>query len=272
MIELRKVESPDARDALASAYFEGLAAPVDGFWQYVVLGGADFYEILADGAAAGHAAVTRGKALAQFAVDARHRAREGELFDHVLTSGIAAGASVSTKEPGFLSLCLDRQKGLEVDCFLFEAEDGAEGGSSGPAAPACPGPAAHAAIPLRAASADDLEAVRSACEPAFDGYYEELVAKGQLFVARPGGKLLGIGELRRLPTHGGAYGDLGVHVAEESRGRGVGTGIIAGLKALCAERGLRPIASCNASNLASKRALEKAGFRAAHRIVNVRFA
>jgi len=270
LIELRKVESPEARDALAAAYFEGLAAPIDGFWQYVVLGGADFYEILADGAAAGHAAVTRGKALAQFAVHGRHREREGELFDFVLASGVAASASVSTKEPGFLSLCLDRQKGVEVDCLLFEAGDGAEG-SAGPAALADTGPAAHAAIPLRAAAAEDLVAVRSACEPAFDGYYEELVAKGQLFVARDGGRLLGIGELRRLPTHGGAYGDLGVQVAEESRGRGVGTGIIAGLKALCAERGLRPIASCNVTNLASKRALEKAGFRAAHRIINVRF-
>lgn len=271
MIELRKVESPDARGALAAAYFEGLAAPIDGFWQYVVVGGADFHEILVDGAAAGHAAVTRGKALAQFAVDARHRAREGTLFDFVLASGVAAGASVSTKEPGFLSLCLDRQKSLEVDCFLFEAGGGSDSGSAGPTALADTGPAAHAAIPLRAASAEDIEAVRSACEPAFDGYYEELVAKGQLFVARQGGELLGIGELRRLPTHGGAYGDLGVHVAEAHRGRGVATGILAGLRALCAGRGLRPIASCNASNLASRRALEKAGFRAAHRIVNVRF-
>ncbi len=258
MIELRKVESPAAAEALAASYFEGLAAPIDGFWQYVVVGGADFFEILADGAAAGHAAVARGKALAQFAVDARHRAREGELFDRVLSSGVAASASVSTKEPEFLSLCLDRQKGLEVDCLLFEAEGGAEGSAAAPVA-------------LRAGAEEDIAAVRLACEPAFDGYYEELVAKGQLYVAHDGGKLLGIGELRRLPTHGGAYADLGVHVAEESRGRGVGTGIIAGLKALCAGRGLRPIASCNASNLASRRALEKAGFRAAHRIVNVRF-
>ena len=268
MIELRKVESPEAGDALAAAYFEGLAAPIDGFWQYVVLGGADFYEIVADGAAAGHAAVTRGKALAQFAVHGSHREREGELFDFVLASGVAASASVSTKEPSFLSLCLDRQQGLEVDCLLFEG--GAEGGSSGSATLACPG-AAAAPLPLRAAAAEDLEDVRSACEPAFDGYYEELVAKGQLLVARDGGRLLGIGELRRLPTHGGAYADLGVQVAEESRGRGVGTGILVGLRALCAERGLRPIASCNVTNLASKRALEKAGFRASHRIVNVRF-
>lgn len=260
MIELRKIESPETKDALASAYFEGLFAPIDGFWQYVVIGGADFHEILVDGAAAGHAAVTRGKALVQFAVSGGHRAREGELFDHVLSSGIATGASVSTKEPAFLSLCLDRQKGLEVDCFLFEAAGGA-GAAAG-----------QAATPLGAAAAEDIEAVRSACEPAFDGYYEELVAKGQLFVARSGGDLLGIGELRRLPTHGGAFGDLGVHVAEAHRGRGVATGILAGLRSRCEAEGIRPIASCNVSNLASKRALEKSGFRAAHRIVNVRFA
>ncbi len=95
--------------------------------------------------------------------------------------------------------------------------------------------------------------------------------RGQLFALRAGGSLLGIGELRRSATHP-LFGDMGAHVAAGFRGRGVGLFIVAKLKETCRREGLKPMASCDVGNEASKRMLEKAGFVAEHRIVIVEFA
>ena len=56
------------------------------------------------------------------------------------------------------------------------------------------------------------------------------------------------------------YADLGMVVARSYRGRGLGSFLLTRLKKHCYEAGWKPICSCEASNRASKKAIEKAGF------------
>jgi hypothetical protein len=259
-IELRKVESDAGKRECLHNYIEGLAAPVDGFRQNVEIAGSDCLKLELEGEAAGHLFVARGGTLLQYGLSRRYFRQAGEILDRLIEDGTVGKASVSTKEPEFLGLCLDRQKGLSVDCYLFE--DLGE---------AFPPPAPPAGAFLRPARAEDIPRICEACDPAFDGYYEGLVANGQLFVACGGDELLGIGEMRVLDTHGGRFSDIGMHVAEGKRCRGVGAFIVAGLGGLSRERGAAALACCNASNAASKRALEKAGFRATHRVLDIAF-
>jgi len=179
----------------------------------------------------------------------------------VLDSGVVKEAVVSTKDPAFLSLCLDRQKGMSIDCYLFRKPLKDRPAADGFRAPG-----------FRLAGPEDIGDVRERCEPAFDGYYEGLVSRDGLFAARDERGLLGIGELRVLPSHGAKFADIGVHVVEAFRGAGIGSDIVRDLAATCARRGLEPLCCCNASNAASKRIIEKAGFAAAHRLVKVSFS
>ncbi|MEO6526270.1 MAG: GNAT family N-acetyltransferase [Gemmatimonadaceae bacterium] len=56
------------------------------------------------------------------------------------------------------------------------------------------------------------------------------------------------------------YGDIYMEVAESFRGRGLGSFLVQELKRVCYEGGHVPAARCNPSNLASRRALQRAGF------------
>lgn len=260
-LEIRKIDSEERARTAREAYVETLVEPIDGFWQNVVIANADFMEIVVDGEAAGHLSVTRKGCLVQFNVTAEHRIEADTIFGRVLDGGLVKDAFASTKDPSFLSLCLDRQKGLGIDCYLFRKPVKDKPSAEG-----------HRAPGFRLAVAEDIEDIRQRCEPAFDGYYEELVSMDGLFAACDGRGLLGIGELRVLASHGRRFADIGVQVAEDFRGAGLGTDIIRDLAAVCARRGLEPLCCCNVSNSASKRIIEKAGFAAAHRLVKIDFS
>lgn len=261
ILELRKDCPEERARAARAAYLEGLDEPIDGFWQNVVIANALFMEIVVDGETVGHLSVTRKGSLVQFYVNPERRVEADRIFGHVLDSGLAKDAIASTKDPLFLSLCLDRQKGVNIDCLFFGRAEKGRPIEEGPRAPG-----------FRLAVPADIEKVRSRCEPAFDGYYEELLAADGLFVARDGRGLLGIGELRVLPSHGAKFADIGVHVAEAFRGAGIGTKIVRDLATACARRGLEPLCCCNVSNSASKRIIEKAGFAAFHRLIKTDFS
>jgi GNAT superfamily N-acetyltransferase len=56
------------------------------------------------------------------------------------------------------------------------------------------------------------------------------------------------------------YGDIYMGVAEAFRRRGLGSYLVQELKRICYERGNIPAARCNATNIASRKTLQKAGF------------
>ena len=75
----------------------------------------------------------------------------------------------------------------------------------------------------------------------------------------------------RISTTQPPYTDVGMVVAEAYRCKGVGTYMLARTKIFCYERETRPICSCKADNLGSKKAIIKAGFASRHRSVFIEF-
>jgi len=64
------------------------------------------------------------------------------------------------------------------------------------------------------------------------------------------------------------YGDIYMEVKEPFRRRGLGTYIVQELKRICYEGGHIPAARCNATNVASRKTLQKAGFVPCGNILN----
>jgi GNAT superfamily N-acetyltransferase len=63
------------------------------------------------------------------------------------------------------------------------------------------------------------------------------------------------------------YGDINMEVAEPFRRRGYGSYLVQELKRTCYELGRIPAARCNASNVASRAALQKAGLLPCARVL-----
>jgi len=123
-------------------------------------------------------------------------------------------------------------------------------------------------VSFRLAKSNDIDTIKVKCDPAFEGYYEDLIQNNQLLVLYSGDILLGIGEFRIFKSDE-QYGDIGMVVTEEYRKKGIGTYIITQLKEHCYRNNLKPMACCNPKNIASRKTLEKSGFIGNHRIINV---
>ncbi|WBW95169.1 GNAT family N-acetyltransferase [Oceanirhabdus sp. W0125-5] len=259
MIELLKVESSKKRWELNKEYIEILGSPIDGFWENVVIGTALCYQIKHDKKMVGHFFVDEDKTLVQFYVSREYYNNAPEIFNNIIKSNKVKKAAVPTKEVDYLTLCLDSQKSLEVDMYLFEDNQNMNHKFN-----------TFSSSTFRLANKGDIDSIRLKCDDAYDGYYENLIENDNLFVLYDGNSLLGIGEFRIIRSNE-KYGDIGVVVAEEYRRRGIGTYIIKKLKEHCYSKGLKPMACCDIENLASKSTLEKAGFIANHRVLNVQF-
>jgi predicted acetyltransferase len=160
----------------------------------------------------------------------------------------------------FMALCLDYQKSISVDSYLFIDNEKVKYELDN-----------FRDVSFRLGEKSDIETIKNKCDSAFEGYYEDLIKNDQLFVLYDGNNLLGIGEFRIIKTHGGKYGDIGMHVVEVYYRKGIGTYIMIQLKEHCYSRSLIPMASCDVQNIASKRTLEKWGFITNHRIICVNF-
>lgn len=260
MIEIVEVKVEQEANRLKSKYIESLKTPIDGFWQNVEVASSKCYEVLYNGKVAGHFCVNSCKTLVQFYVSKEYYMNEEEIFKYIITSDIVEKAGVSTKEPEFMSLCLDYQKNITVDSYLFTDNEKVRYELN-----------SFSKLSFRLAQGQDIDEIKNKCDPAFKGYYEKLIDNEQLFVLYDNGNLLGIGEFRIIKEHGEKYGDIGMHVVEKYRGNGIGTYINVKLKEHCYSKNLIPMVCCDVKNIISKKTLEKSGFIANHRIILCEF-
>ncbi len=270
MVEFVGLDDITSIEKMKQSYMDSLVAPLDAYWQAAIIDPAPHWELVMDGRSLGYFAADNQKRLLQFYASER----EAELFAAVIGSEWVETAVAGTNDPAFLSLCLDVHKQVSVNTYLFH--------DARPVDPALP---AYPKAMFRLSSEGDLARLLAfygrndefsdpdAIESNFGSqrsYVQSLIANQQSFILEDGGTLLGIGEVR-LSASQPPNADVGMIVDKDHRRRGVGTSILARLKAYCASQNAVPICSCAAANTASRKTIEKAGFVAHHRILDIFF-
>ncbi|OED37095.1 hypothetical protein AB833_24975 [Chromatiales bacterium (ex Bugula neritina AB1)] len=129
-----------------------------------------------------------------------------------------------------------------------------------------------AGVCFRAAEHKDIEAVMQINDDFFESIEEvsDYRTNGGLFVLETNQGIVGCGTGKAV-VPGRDDIDIGMLVAKTHRNRGLGRYIASCLKDHFLRHGLRPICGCGASNHASKRALEKAGFACDHRLLSISY-
>lgn len=181
----------------------------------------------------------------EFYLVPRYRAQALALFRRLVESSAAASIEAQTND-ALLSLML-YDFAVDVACGPVLFSDGLETNHTIPGATI-----------RRVTDADRATVFAHALEPVGEWGVEcdgELVATGGLkFHYNP------------------PYGDLYMEVDRSKRRRGFGTFIVQELKRICREGGRVPAARCRAENVASRRALERAGMFPCARILRGRIA
>lgn len=265
----------DNRELLATLktdHLETLTAPLDAYWEEAVIGFSDHYEIQCDGKNAGFFCLNGDKQLIAFYLTKEFGSHGEDSLSYVIKEHGVTAAMAGTNDPFFLSLCLDRTEKVAVHTLLFQD---------------------NTRVTLETEGFGDLSfelAKESAFDEVFENYsgagdamdtdsvetgFEDLksyirsvMADHHIYILREDGSLIATSECRISKTQK-PYADVGMIVATDQRRRGVGSHILNLTKELCYELDLRPICSCEAGNIGSKKAIAKAGFVSRHRVLQI---
>jgi GNAT superfamily N-acetyltransferase len=265
MMNCIQLEHPALIQQLRDAYLRTLIAPMDGMWENAVIAHASFWEIQDQGEHVGHFCLDADRYLLRFHLLEDYLARAQEIFRWIISTYALHSAITSTIEPPYLSLCLDNQRSITLYSYLFRDSK-------------------HRELPpdlsnylFGRAEVSAFEGIASFYRANAEGpgewiepFLSERLARNELFVLFDQQALVATGEC--IPSQKQApYADLGIVVAQAFRGRGLGSFMLTRLKHYCYTAGWKPICSCAADNLASKKAIEKAGFISEHRMVKIAF-
>jgi GNAT superfamily N-acetyltransferase len=256
-------------------YFRTLTGPQDAYWQEGLIAAADHYEMRLDGHEAGYFVLDpQEKQLMQFHLTEHFRPDGPKIFKEVLETQGVKKALAATIEPFYFCLCLDVQHQARVHTLLFSDHTQPE--------PVLNSVTGHQ---FRLATDDDLAGALSlftggdefvdldTIDAHFEGplgYAKMVINAGILHVLVKNGEILGTGEFRERKTWV-PYADVGMIVNKKYRRQGIGTYLLCLLKQKAHQQGLKPICSCEAGNLGSRKAIENAGFIAHHRVVRFSF-
>ena len=242
-----------------AAYLAQLVAPLDDMWG-TFADQAEPFALRLGSRLVGSGSVDGEGQLLRLHVEPSHQHRATDLLRALIEAAPVACLIVATSDPVYLSAALDLGRGVESHSLLF----------------------AHAVPPeiapledLRWAGPEDhgrlvdfqvevLGAPRDFLEP----YVRERLERREVLLVESRAGLSALGELRRDRQQPGVA-QLGMIVDPAERGRGLGSRLMATLVTRSLEEGLRPHCSTEVANPAARRAIERAGFRANHRLLRV---
>ncbi len=266
MLTCIQLEHYDVIEQLRVDYLRTLVAPMDGMWESTAIAHATFWEIQDQERRAGHFCVDARNYLLRFHLLEDYQAQAQEIFHWIISTYGIQYAMTSTIEPLYFSLCLDVQKSITPQSYLFRDHRRVELSAN------------LCNTIFRKAEMGELDDIARFYQANTEGSGEWIEAflsahlnRKELFVLYDGQTLVATGECipsqRQLP-----YADLGMVVAQAYRGRGLGSSMLIQLKQHCYAMGWKPICSCSVDNLASKKAIEKAGFLGEQRMVETCFS
>jgi len=238
---------------------------MDGMWESAVISYATFWEIQDHESHAGHFCLDINNGLLRFHLVEKYQAQAQDIFHWIISAYGIQYAMTSTIEPLYFSVCLNIQKSITPQLYLFRDHRDVEF------------PTDLSCSTLRKAEQRDLDGVehfyRKNTEGAgewIEAFLRKRLDREELFVWYHQQTLVATGECTPSQSQS-PYADLGMVVDRSYRGKGLGSATLLLLKKYCYKRGWKPICSCAVDNHASKKAIEKAGFLSEQRIVKVTF-
>lgn len=247
-------------DAFREAYLRQLTAPLDDMWMAFAEMAAP-HGLFEGENCVGVCAVDDERRLLRFCLrpDETHAA-EAWLRLAVDRLGVRE-LIVPTYDPGLLAPAMDLGGSVSVHSLLFTAHEPVDG---------------ERIEDLQVAGPGDFDRLVGFQERALgaprdflESYVGARIERGELRWLESGGEVLATGELR-LDGSQGEVAHLGLIVASSSRGQGIGTRLLRALADEARQRGWRPVCSTEHGNRAARKAIERVGFRASHRLLSVR--
>lgn len=241
--------------------YKKLSGPIDAMWEQLYIASAQHYTIEKDSKTIGYCCIDEVKSLKQIFLIDDYIYLTMQTINALINEDLICKASVSANEPISFNACLFYAKSMHANTFCFEYSNRAiKNGTD---------------IPIVPVSKKDMPSVKAFFKNqiGFDdtfGYTENLVQRKELYLVKEGDSIVATSECRWSDSQV-EFADLGVIVSKDHQGKGIATQILKQQIKRVLKANRKPICSTTLDNVASKKAIEKAGFHCSNIIFDLNF-
>lgn len=243
--------------------YREFTAPLDAMWELLHIAVSETYLIKDDELTLGYCCIDAEDSLNQIYLITSHKYLMEAVIKELINSDLITSAKLSCIEPVSFNTCLALATDTKVDTFNYRHNHEQEQQVT------------DRSLNLRPITENDLTTVKAYLKEqiGFDdtfGYTENLLQRQEMYLIEEAGKLIATGECRLSDTQP-LYADVGMIVKQSQRKKGLGAKVLSQLARLAREKGRNPICSTTLDNVASQKAIQKAGFYRSSIIFNMSF-
>ncbi len=242
-------------------YLKALPYCQDAFLE-VAVQASTLHQIEVGGSKAGYFAVSPAGLITEFFIVPELAHFAHPVYRKFVEQHCPAGALVKSYDYAALSCALDLNRSVQVRgmlCRQFVERDLPD--------------LAHLSCPMRLARAEDLNRIINVRQDVFSdpSRLGHAIETGDLYLFESGADLVGFG-LIRVIIAGFSDVEIGIAVDEPFRNKGYAAYMLLDLVLTAKRRGLNPVSGCSIDNEPSIRLGMRVGFRARHRLIEIRFS
>ncbi len=247
--------------SLRERLYKELTAPIDAMWELLYIASTTAYFIQQGNQRLGFCCIDEKKRLLQLFLFTPFKARASEVIQTMIETGLIVSAQLSSSTPTAFNACLFHATKISTNTFCFEHLNESVDIES--------------RLALELVSQEEIPAIKAFLKREVGmndtfGYTENLVKRKEIFRAKQGDTIVATSECRLSDTQPN-YADLGMIVNQNFRGQGFATEILQWQINRVLKLGRKPICSTTIDNIASQKAIKKAGFYCSNIIFDIEF-
>lgn len=245
--------------SLREQLYKELTAPIDAMWELLYIASAQAHFIQQGNQRLGYCCIDEKKRLLQLFLFAPFKGLAIEVLQEMMDTRLIVGAQLSSSTPTAFNACLFHATISSTHTFCFEHTNESIDFEE--------------RLALALVSEDEIPAIKAFLkkEVGMDdtfGYTENLVNRKEIFRAKQGDTIVATSECRLSDTQPN-YADLGMIVNQDFQGQGFATEILQWQINRVLNLGRKPICSTTIDNIASQKAIKKAGFYCSNIIFDI---
>jgi len=245
-----------------SELYKKITAPIDAMWEQLYIASSQDYLIEVEAESIGYCCIDDNKNLKQIYLNEDSNYLMSDVIQSLIESGLMCSASLSSIEPVSFNACLFHSKSTQANTFCFQYSNKQLENES--------------TLNIELVSEEDMPAIKAFMKDqiGFDdtfGYTENLVRRKEFYMLKESNIIIATSECR-LSDSQKDVADLGVIVNKDYQGKGIATQVLKQQANRAQEANRKPICSTTLDNIASKKAIEKAGFYCSNIIFDINFA
>ncbi len=239
-----------------------LVAPIDAMWEQLHIGSSQHYLIDNDSNPIGYCCIDDEKNLKQIFIIDDFNYLMSNTIKTLIEKELITSASLSSNELVSFNACLFHSNSVKTNTFCFEYRDRPIGNET--------------EMNVQHVSQEDISDVKAFFKNqiGFDdtfGYTENLVQRKELYLVKEDNTIIATSECR-ISDSQHEIADVGIIVNKAFQGKGIATRILKQQAKRAQKINRKPICSTTLGNIASRRAIEKAGFYCSNIIFDISFA